>query len=152
MDLFQTCLFRNGGRCVLVERAPMAREVKLLMDIDVLIPENLARRVYQVTQTRNVHHITYIRHRAPRPGGTYWAGAITNDDLTVQKQTHSSSFCTSDSWRKSMPWSSVPMAGVRVMTLEAAESRLFFPGSAAKPLSTTLSSSRGSQETAGKVG
>ena len=43
MGLFQTGLFRNGRRCVFVERAPVAREVELLVDIDVLIAEDLRR-------------------------------------------------------------------------------------------------------------
>ena len=50
VDLVQTGLFWNGGRCVFVERAPVAREIKLLVDIDVLILEDL-RRVCQVMQT-----------------------------------------------------------------------------------------------------
>lgn len=50
MDLVQTGLFWNGGRCVFVERAPVAREIKLLVDIDVLILEDL-RRVCQVMRT-----------------------------------------------------------------------------------------------------
>jgi hypothetical protein len=62
VDLFQTRLFRNGGRCVFVERAPVAREVKLLVDIDVLIPEDL-RRVCQITGTR-LH--AYHLHTTPR--------------------------------------------------------------------------------------
>ena len=66
VDLFQTWLFRNRGRCVFVERAPVAREVKLLVDIDVLIPEDL-RRVCQGTR---LVHITYIQHHALRPGAT----------------------------------------------------------------------------------
>ncbi len=48
MDLFQTWLFWNGGRCVFVERAPVAREIKLLVYVDVLIPEDL-RQSCQVT-------------------------------------------------------------------------------------------------------
>ena len=67
-------------------------------------------------------------------------------------RTNNSSFWSSDSWPKSMPWSSVPIVGVRVMTLDAAESRLFFSGSAPRPLSVTLSSCSGSQERSGNVG
>lgn len=45
MDLVQTELFWNGGRCVFVERAPVAREIELLVDINVLILEDLRRVV-----------------------------------------------------------------------------------------------------------
>jgi hypothetical protein len=41
VGLFQTGLFWNGRRCVFVERAPVAREVELLVDSDVLIAEDL---------------------------------------------------------------------------------------------------------------
>ena len=45
MDLVQTGLFWNGRRCVFVERAPVAREIELLVDINVLILEDLRRVV-----------------------------------------------------------------------------------------------------------
>lgn len=41
VDLIQTWLFRDGGCRVFVERTPMMREVQLLMNIHVLIPEDL---------------------------------------------------------------------------------------------------------------
>ena len=45
VDLVQTGLFWNGRRCVFVERAPVAREIELLVDINVLILEDLRRIV-----------------------------------------------------------------------------------------------------------
>jgi hypothetical protein len=47
VDLFQAWLFRNGGGRVSVEWAPVAGEVQLLMDIDVLVAENLRRREFR---------------------------------------------------------------------------------------------------------
>jgi len=41
VDLIQAWLFRDGGRRVFVERTPIMREVQLLMNIYVLIPEDL---------------------------------------------------------------------------------------------------------------
>lgn len=41
MDLFQAYLFRGGGGRVFVERAPVTGEGQLLVDIEVLIPEDL---------------------------------------------------------------------------------------------------------------
>ena len=57
MGLFQTGLFWNGRRCVFVEWAPVAREVELLVDSDILIAEDLPRPekfVCQVTPTPRV--------------------------------------------------------------------------------------------------
>ena len=51
-----------------------------------------------------------------------------------------------------MSCSSVPMAGVRVMALDASDSKFFFSGFALTPLSTTSTSVSGSQEMSGKVG
>ena len=41
VDFFQAWFFWDGGCCVFVERAPIAREVQLLVNIDILIPEDL---------------------------------------------------------------------------------------------------------------
>jgi hypothetical protein len=43
VDFFQTWFLRDGGRRVFVQWAPVATEVKLLVDIDVLIPEDFPR-------------------------------------------------------------------------------------------------------------
>ena len=43
VNLFQTGLFWNGCHCLFVERAPMAREVELLVESDILTAEDFAR-------------------------------------------------------------------------------------------------------------
>lgn len=69
VDLFQAGLFWNGGRCVFVERAPVAREVELLVDIDVLIAEDLRPWFVRLIRAR-FGNITDIRRRALRLGAT----------------------------------------------------------------------------------
>jgi hypothetical protein len=85
VDLVQTGLFWNGGRCVFVERAPVAPEVELLMNVNVLILEDL-RRVVRCDVNACGCHITYIRHRAPRPGATWGTGAILSDDIRLRSE------------------------------------------------------------------
>lgn len=44
MDFFQTRLARNGGRCVLMKRTEVPRELQLFMDADLLIAEDYRNR------------------------------------------------------------------------------------------------------------
>ena len=67
-----------------------------------------------------------------------------------KKGTHSSFFCASVSCRRSMPDSSVPIAGVRCVTCDAADNSAFFSGSANCARSVTGNSVRGSHLTLGK--
>ena len=151
VDLIQTWLLWNGGRRVFVERAPVAGEVQLFIYIHVLISKDL-RRPSCSGGARSTAPGDYS-HTTPR--------SATSSDLDKDRvsgrsrnfgATHNSSFCASDSWRRSTPCSSVPRAGVRVMTLDAVDSRFFFSRSAPTPLSTTSTSLSGSQEMSGKVG
>ena len=67
-------------------------------------------------------------------------------------RTHNSSFCVLESCLRSIPRISVPIAGVKCLTLVAAPRRLALAGSANKPRSTTSCSWSGSQERSGKDG
>ena len=67
-------------------------------------------------------------------------------------ETYSSSFCVSESCLKSIPKISVPIAGVKWVTLLAARKRSALLGSADNPRSTTSTSSSGSQDNFGNEG
>lgn len=67
-------------------------------------------------------------------------------------ETYSSSFCAAESCLKSIPKISVPIAGVKWVTLLAARKRLALVGSADNPRSTTSISSSGSQDRFGNEG
>lgn len=157
MDFLKAGLPWNRRSSVLVERSEVASKLELFMDAQFLVTEDCTKYICQFSAAPN-RDITDDLQTTPRSATsnalkTIHPTCVSSADPSQSRGgTHSSSFWVFDSCRRSMPSSSVPMTGVMCVTVDAADNRLFFSGSAESALSVTANSFRGSHLTSGQKG
>lgn len=134
MDLFETRLTRDWGACVFVERAPVPREIELVVNVEFLVTKE--------------DDTSFCDEKSP--GNR--KGPLRRCLQARTSSAYNSSFWATVNCLRSIPCSSVPMVGVRSITLEAHDRRFFLVGSAENPRSTTSISSNGPQCISGRNG